>query len=47
MVSKNVPDIIYVHVKEFIIDLCNQEDHFDAEKLNLVYAHPIPAAPQS
>lgn len=42
MVSKNVPDIIYVHVKEFMIDLCNQAGiDFDAEKEDLVYAiHP-------
>jgi alkylresorcinol/alkylpyrone synthase len=42
MVSKNVPDIIYVHVKEFMIDLCHQAGiDFDAEKQDLVYAiHP-------
>jgi len=42
MVSKNVPDIIYVHIKEFMIDLCHQADiDFDAEKQDLVYAiHP-------
>ena len=28
MVSKNVPDIIYVHVKEFMIDLCNRRYRF-------------------
>jgi predicted naringenin-chalcone synthase len=42
MVSKNVPGIIYVHVREFIIDLCYQAGiDFDAEKQGLVYAiHP-------
>jgi alkylresorcinol/alkylpyrone synthase len=41
-VSKNVPDIIYVHVKEFVIDLCRQAGiDFDEEKQDLVYAiHP-------
>jgi predicted naringenin-chalcone synthase len=41
-VSKSVPDIIYVHIKEFMIDLCHQTDiDFDAEKQDLVYAiHP-------
>jgi alkylresorcinol/alkylpyrone synthase len=42
MVSKNVPDIIYVHIKEFMIDLCHQAGiDFGAEKQDLVYAiHP-------
>jgi alkylresorcinol/alkylpyrone synthase len=42
MVSKNVPDIIYVRIKEFMIDLCRQAGiDFDAEKEDLVYAiHP-------
>jgi alkylresorcinol/alkylpyrone synthase len=41
-VSKNVPDIIYVHVKDFMIDLCRQAGiDFETEKQNLVYAiHP-------
>jgi alkylresorcinol/alkylpyrone synthase len=41
-VSKNVPDIIYVHVKEFVVDLCRQAGiDFDAEKDDLIYAiHP-------
>jgi alkylresorcinol/alkylpyrone synthase len=41
-VSKNVPDIIYVHVKEFVIDLCRQAGiDFEEEKQGLVYAiHP-------
>jgi len=41
-VSKNVPDIIYIQVREFIIDLCNQAGiDFDCEKEDLVYAiHP-------
>jgi predicted naringenin-chalcone synthase len=42
MVSKNVPDVIYIHIKEFMIDLCLQAGiDFDAEKQDLVYAiHP-------
>ncbi|MGA8212999.1 MAG: 3-oxoacyl-[acyl-carrier-protein] synthase III C-terminal domain-containing protein [Candidatus Sulfotelmatobacter sp.] len=42
IVSKSVPDIIYVHVKEFVIDLCYQAGiDFDAEKQTLAYAiHP-------
>ncbi len=42
MVSKNVPDIIYAHIKEFMIDLCHQARiDFNAEKQDLVYAiHP-------
>jgi len=41
-VSKNVPEIIYVHIKEFMIDLCRQAGlDFEAEKEDLVYAvHP-------
>jgi alkylresorcinol/alkylpyrone synthase len=41
-VSKKVPDIIYIQVKEFIVDLCLEAGiDFDAEKQDLVYAiHP-------
>jgi alkylresorcinol/alkylpyrone synthase len=41
-ISKNVPDIIYIHVKQFMSDLCHQAGiDFDAEKDDLVYAiHP-------
>ena len=41
-VSKNVPDIIYLHIKEFMVDLCRQAGiDFDEEKEDLVYAvHP-------
>jgi alkylresorcinol/alkylpyrone synthase len=41
-VSKNVPDIIYVHIKEFMIDLCRQAGiDFDERKEDLLYAvHP-------
>jgi len=41
-VSKNVPDIIYAHLKEFMIDLCRHAGiDFEAEKEDLVYAvHP-------
>jgi alkylresorcinol/alkylpyrone synthase len=41
-VSKNVPEIIYVHVKEFVVDLCRQAGiDFDQEKQDLAYAiHP-------
>lgn len=41
-VSKNVPDIIYAHIKDFVIDLCLQACiDFEAEKQDLVYAiHP-------
>jgi alkylresorcinol/alkylpyrone synthase len=41
-VSKNVPDIIYAHVREFVVDLCRQAGiDFDVEKEDLVYAiHP-------
>ncbi|HTU40064.1 MAG TPA: 3-oxoacyl-[acyl-carrier-protein] synthase III C-terminal domain-containing protein [Candidatus Aquilonibacter sp.] len=41
-VSKNVPDIIYTHVKQFMVDLCLQAGiDFEAEKEELVYAiHP-------
>jgi alkylresorcinol/alkylpyrone synthase len=41
-VSKNVPDIIYMHIKEFMIDLCHQAGiDFDGERQDLVYAiHP-------
>jgi alkylresorcinol/alkylpyrone synthase len=41
-VSKNVPDIIYLHTREFIVDLCLQAGiDFEAEKEDLVYAiHP-------
>lgn len=41
-VSKNVPDIIYLHVKEFVIDLCYQAGiEFEEEKPDLIYAiHP-------
>jgi alkylresorcinol/alkylpyrone synthase len=41
-VSKNVPDIIYLHVKDFVVDLCFQAGiDFEAEKQDLVYAiHP-------
>ncbi len=41
-VSKNVPDIIYLHVKNFVIDLCHQAGlDFETEKQDLVYAiHP-------
>ncbi|MGC1370868.1 MAG: 3-oxoacyl-[acyl-carrier-protein] synthase III C-terminal domain-containing protein, partial [Candidatus Sulfotelmatobacter sp.] len=41
-VSKKVPDIIYIHVKQFMIDLCLQAGiDFEAEKEDLVYAvHP-------
>jgi alkylresorcinol/alkylpyrone synthase len=42
MVSKKVPDTIYVHIREFMIDLCHQAAiDFHAEKQDLVYAiHP-------
>jgi alkylresorcinol/alkylpyrone synthase len=41
-VSKNVPEIIYLHIKEFVIDLCHRAGiEFDEEKQDLVYAiHP-------
>jgi alkylresorcinol/alkylpyrone synthase len=41
-VSKNVPDIIYAHIKEFMIDLCRRAGiDFEDEKEDLVYAvHP-------
>lgn len=41
-VSKNVPDIIYVHIKEFMEDLCERAGiDFEEEKEDLVYAvHP-------
>lgn len=41
-VSKNVPDIIYAHIKDFVIDLCLQAGiDFEAEKQDVVYAiHP-------
>ena len=41
-VSKKVPDIIYAHVEEFMVDLCRQAGiDFDEEKEDLVYAiHP-------
>ena len=36
IVSKNVPDIIYVHIKEFVIDLCYQAGiDFEGEKQDL------------
>jgi alkylresorcinol/alkylpyrone synthase len=41
-VSKNVPDIIYLHIKAFVTELCDQAGiDFEEEKEDLVYAiHP-------